>query len=418
MNFSLSLKTPIYKSEPEPSTGTQPESCWEPSAQTRQEAERLLERPNLLAEVVNTINDLGVTGERPLVALAYLVATSRLLEKPLYLLVQGEPGSGKSFILQTICQTLPPPLVETVTDLTPQALYYLAEATPLKNRVLFLGERRRQLSAQQIDATKAIRELHETGRISKMFPTKQCGKFTTSVQKIEGAPAILESASHSAIAREDLDRLILAWTDDSTEQTRRVIEEFAQRKASGSPEVSLERLETIRAVQWLLEPWRVSIPFLPALVKKFPDHPVKVRRIFFRLVALIEASALLHQRQRQRQGNTLFAHQDDVQLAWKLLSPWVRNQLGLAPAPATLRIWEAIKDRTDSFTNQDLVKHGQGSPSTISKALGYLCKMGAIALEPFQGRREKPFRVINPSWAPGDLPFRELLQDQAEESSS
>ena len=56
---------------------------WQPSSEAITEAEKLLASPRLLAEVVDAIQLAGVVGERPLIALAYLVATSRLLDRPL-----------------------------------------------------------------------------------------------------------------------------------------------------------------------------------------------------------------------------------------------------------------------------------------------------------------------------------------------
>lgn len=376
---------------------------WEPGSEARKEAEKLLERPNLLAEIVSTVNAHGVTGERSLIALAYLVATSRLLPRPLYLLVQGEPSSGKSFILQTVCQTFPPPFVEIVTDLTPEALYYLAEAVNLKNRVLFLGERRRLRSEESIDATRALRELHEAGRLSKLVPIKEGGRLKTVRLEIEGSPAILESVSHNAIPAEDLSRTILAWTDETQQQTRQVLREFAQRKASGAPNVSPERLEAIRAVQWLLEPWPVSIPFLPALAEKFPAGQAEARRAFVRLAAVTETSAILHQRQRRFQGDYLLAEEDDLRLAWRLLAPWLRVRLAEGPTPAVVRVWEAIRERTEALTQAELSKAGLGTKPTLQRALRYLEQAGAIAFGEATPGKPRPFRVVKPDWQPEDL---------------
>jgi hypothetical protein len=152
------------------------QAVWEPSAQARQEAEKLLERPDLLAWIVDTINTFGVSGERALTTLAYLVCTSRLASKPLYLLCQGEPASGKSFILETVAQTMPPGIVEAVTDISPMAIFYL-QGVSLRHRVLLLGERRRQTTEESIDSTKALRELHESGRLSSCFRSKKVGGF-------------------------------------------------------------------------------------------------------------------------------------------------------------------------------------------------------------------------------------------------
>ena len=387
------------KAKPEPKT---PPS-WEPGSKAKQEAERLLERPELLAKIADTVNILGVTGERALIALAYLTATSRLLEKPLYLLIQGEPASGKSYILQTVCQTLPPNLVEIITDVTAEALYYLSEATTLKNKVLLLGERRRQRSEESTDTTKSIRELHEAGRLSKLVPVKEGGRLRTVRLEIVGAPAILESCSHSMVPLEDLSRTILAWTDESAEQTRRVLMDFAQRRASGGQVLSPERLETIQAIQWLLEPFPVSIPYLPALAERFPAQQTEARRAFVRLAAVTEASCLLHQRQRRLEEDKLIAEEDDFKLAWRLLAPWLRVRLAEGPTPSVQRVWAAIRDKTGPLSQMDLTKMGLGSRPTIGKALSYLERAGAIAFLENEPGKPRRFRVIQPDWNPEDL---------------
>ena len=81
---------------------------------------------------------------------------------------------------------------------------------------------------------------------------------------------IWESVSHNAIPAEDLSRTILAWANDSSEQTKAVIKDFANRKASGLNEVDQGRLEIVWAAQALLEAWKITIPFLPQVAERFP----------------------------------------------------------------------------------------------------------------------------------------------------
>jgi hypothetical protein len=388
------------------------QAVWEPDSEARQEAEKLLERPDLLAQIVNVIGDLGVVGERALTALAYLVCTSRLTPRPLYLLCQGEPSSGKSFILETVAQTMPPGIVEAVTDISPMAIFYL-QGVSLRNRVLLLGERRRQTTEESIDSTKALRELHESGRLSKLLPVKEGGRLQTVKITLEGCPAILESCSHAAVAPEDLTRAIVCWTDESEEQTRRVIVEFAERKAQGTQAVGPERLEAIWAVQWLLEPYEVVIPFLTTVAEKFPAALPEARRAFVRLAALTEASALLHQRQRKTTESQLWADPDDFRLAWRLLRPWLRNRLIQAPSPAVERLWQVVRQRTGSFSLEDLVKEKIGVKHTLWRAIRYLANMGAIQeLDSTGPRKKRLYRVADPDWQPGDLPSLELEADE------
>jgi hypothetical protein len=388
------------------------QAVWEPGSEARQEAEKLLERPDLLAQIVNTVDGLGVSGERAPTTLAYLVCTSRLASKPLYLLCQGEPASGKSFILETVAQTMPPGIVESITDLTPQALFYLEEIG-LRNRVLLLGERKRQTTDESVDSTKALRELHESGRLSKLIPIKEGGRLRTVKITITGCPAILESCSHGAIAQEDLTRAIVCWTDDSEEQTKKVIAALAKRKAQGTQAVGPEQLEAIWTVQWLLEPYEVVIPFLPKVAEKFPAALPEARRAFVRLAALTEASALLHQRQRKTTESKLWADPDDFRLAWRLLRPWLRHRLIQAPSPAVERLWQVIRQRTGSFSLEDLVKEKIGVKHTLWRAIRYLENMGAIQeLDSSGPRKKRLYQIADPDWQPGDLPSLELEADE------
>jgi len=373
---------------------------WEPSGTAREEAARLLESPRLLAEVVDAVQQFGVVGERPLVALAYLVATSRLLEKPLYLLLQGPPATGKSFIANAIAEMLPPKLVMSITDATANSLYYLNDPTALKDKLLLLGERKRQLAEEAIDQTKALRELVEAGKLSKLIPVKTPDGPQTILIELEGAPAIIETCAHNAIGQEDISRMIVAWPDESEEQTRRVLQAMAERKAHAQEALAEDRLEVIRAIQTMLDATSVTIPFLPELAQKFPATTPEARRVFTRWVGLIEASALLHQRQRDIANGKLIAEEDEALLAWKLVSPWVKNRLVEAPPPAVLKVWEAIKGR-GKVLQSELVNSGVASRPSIRKAITYLERQDAI--EVFDSGKTKEVVVKNPAWEPADF---------------
>lgn len=378
------------------------DSDWQPSSEAITEAERLLTSPRLLAEVVDAIQLAGVVGERALTALAYLVSTSRLAGKPLYLLVQGPPSSGKSFTLEKTAEVLPPQLVLSITDATANALFYLSDPSALRHKVLLLGEKKRQLAEESIDATKALRELVESGRLTKLVPVKAGDGLQTIKLELQGAPAILETASHGAIPYEDLTRMIQAWPDESEAQTRRVIQALADKKASGGAGLPEGRRDAIRAIQLLLEPQPVVIPFLPALAERFPAKVTEARRAFARLVGLIEAVALLHQRQRERQGGSIVAVEDDARLAWRLLAPWIKHRLVEAPPPAVLKLWAVIRNR-GRVTQTELGGLGIASRPTVRQAVKFLTHVGAIEVIDHGTGKTKEIVVKNPDWQPADL---------------
>ena len=389
---------------------------WEPSVQAKHQAEQLLERPDLLGCIVDAGAKLGVVHERVLLAVGYLVGTSRLCEKPGYLLVQGDPSTGKSFICNVIGELFPPSLVERFTDLSPQSLYYAAAAgITLSRKLVVLGERQRQVALESINATKALRELHETGRLSTLVVLRDGGKLKTVRVALEGVPAFIESVSHGQIAAEDLSRAILVWTDESKAQTLAVNTEFARRKTGGVAPIDPLELESIRACQWLLEPYEVRLPLLEQVAERFPAESPESRRAFRRLALIAEASALLHQRQRRAAESGLQGDIDDLRLAWRLLRPWLRNRLVAGPPPSVERIWAAVREIDEQFTADDLDRQKLGSRATVWRALRHLEKAGAIRDTGERGPRQtRVYTVADPDWQPDDLPVEldELLGDE------
>jgi len=396
--FEAALREAVEQHDVEGLRDEEASSC-EIAASVREEASRLLESPGLLGEIVDAAAALGVVGERHLVALTYLVCTSRLLERPLYLVLQGSASSGKTFILERTTQLLPPQVVVSITDATANSLYYLDDPSALLHKVMVLGERKRQMVEESIDATKALRELIETGRLSKLIPLKTGEGLQSIKLELEGAPAILESASHNAIPYEDVTRMIQAWPDESEAQTRRVLQAFAERKARGETGLTEEKLETIRAVQMLLEPRMVLVPFLPELAERFPCTQPEARRVFARWSALIETSALLHQRQRERQGDAIIASEDDAKLTWRLIAPWVKHRLVEGPPPATIKVWESLRNHGE-MTQAALAESGIASRPTLRTALRYLERVGAIEMLDQGAGKTKLILVKNPDWQP------------------
>ncbi len=381
----------------------QAEPAWTPGSQAKAAAEKLLADPGLLDHVAAAAERLGVVHEDALVALAYLAVVSRLLPKPLYLQVRGDPAAGKSFITRTVClELVPPGVVLDVTDLTPQALYYMRE-TGLRRRVLLLGERRRQLAEESVDRTKALRELVENGRVSILLPNPKAR--TAERIEVEGPAAVIETCSHDAVAAEDVSRAVLAWPDESPEQTKRIIEDFARRKAQGVPGLPESEREAIWAIQHILEPAEVVLPDLLKLAECFPSTKLEARRAFVRVVAVAEACALVHQRQRQRdpQGRVV-ATRGDLRVALTLLRPWLGATLGGGVPPRVQRIWDAVRNREGEFTAADLEPHVGLSSSSIRRALAELCQAGAVeVVEGWQPGQQKNYRVANPGWEPNQF---------------
>ena len=60
---------------------------------------------------------------------SYLIATSRLLPKPLSGIFRAQSGCGKSYLMECVAELMPPEEVHYFSRLTPQALYYVNTLT-------------------------------------------------------------------------------------------------------------------------------------------------------------------------------------------------------------------------------------------------------------------------------------------------
>ncbi|MCL4205539.1 MAG: hypothetical protein KJ000_23910 [Pirellulaceae bacterium] len=306
------------------------------------EAQVMLEDPYLLRQVIDDVNALGVAGERELVATVYLIGVSRLLDNPLAAIVQGHTSSGKSFVIDTAARCFPPEAVLQATQLTPQALFYMPPGS-LRHKFVIVGERSRLEDDDTAEATRALREMLSAGRLSKLLPVKDGARLITELVQQDGPIAYIESTTLTTIFEEDLNRCLLVATDDRQEQTRRVVEKVAER-FSGASGGDLERIVLRHhAAQRMLQQRPVIVPFAKSLGELFGSDRVEVRRAFPRLLGAVQAVALLHQRQRQLDGDgRIIATADDYQIARRLLAKPFSRQLGGGISDSAMRFMSRL----------------------------------------------------------------------------
>jgi hypothetical protein len=180
-------------------------------AEIRDEAEELLQDPNLMKRICDDIALVGVAGERTLTATLYLVGTSRLLGKPLSAIVRGSSSSGKSYTLEAVASLFPPEAVIHAQQMTPQALFHM-ESGSLVHKWIVAGERSRLENDDKAEATRALREMISSGRLSKLMPMKVGGEIVTELIAQEGPIAFCETTTLGEIFNEDANRCILLQT--------------------------------------------------------------------------------------------------------------------------------------------------------------------------------------------------------------
>jgi DNA primase catalytic core len=301
----------------------------------RAEALALLRDPQLLDRIAADLELAGYVGEARNKKLAYLIATSRRLPKPLSCIFRAQSGCGKSFLMECVAELMPPEDVHYFSRLTPQALYYL-EPDALTHRLLIVDERDGSEEAEY-----PIRTLQTRSVLKLAVPIKDpnSGKIKTAVLEIHGPIAYMESTTDQRINPENANRCFELYLDETEAQTRAIF--AAQRRARSLDGWRHERRKAAVAsahhnAQRLLRPLKVIVPFVEAI--DFPLAWLRGRRDHDRFLSLIEGMAFLHQHQRRigDDGGAQYieASLEDYALAYDLAHQVFADGASDLPKPA------------------------------------------------------------------------------------
>jgi hypothetical protein len=366
-------------------------------ADVRQEAEAMLSDPDLMKRVIDDVAALGVAGERELTATVYLIGTSRLLDQPLSGIVHGPSSSGKSYLIEKTACLFPPEAVIHATQMTPQALFHMQPGS-LSHKFIVAGERSRVKDDERAEATRALREMLSSGKLTKLMPMKVEGRTLETVQIEQDGPiAYVESTTLTKVFDEDANRSIKLHTDEQPKQTRRILTTLAAAYAGASPGEQIDRIvQRHHALQRLLRRQPVVIPFAERLGELFTSDCVQVRRAFPHLMSLIQTVTLLHQRQRQTDGaGRLVASAEDYQLARHLLAKPMARLLGGGVSDPARRFYRGLeKWATGEFITDQAKQHESNCKSSVYGWLHELHEAGVVELvEASRGSRPARWKL-------------------------
>ena len=285
-------------------------------AQLYEQAKELL-HSDILSGVESVVQQLGLVGEARNAKLLYLAVTSRLLEKPISVVVKGPSSGGKSFTVESVLKTFPPDAYYALSGMSERALIYSTE--PLIHRMLVLYE----YSGLNSDFTSyLLRSLLSEGHIRyETVETTDDGIDSRLVER-EGPTGVIITTTGITIHAENETRMLSILIKDDPQQTRQIFGRLAS-QAAGSfmtePDFSVWH-----ALQdWLAQGGekRVVIPFANYLADDTSPAAVRMRRDFGKLLNLISTVAMLYQCQRKRdEQGRIIATPEDYEIVYDLVS--------------------------------------------------------------------------------------------------
>jgi len=373
----------------------------------RDDALGVLKSPDLFKIISQDIEKIGVAGEEDLALMVYIVMTSRLLDKPLSALIQGASASGKSYVVETLVKLMPPEAVIQAHDFTEQSLYYLP-AGSLRHKVVVSGERLQQYQGKDghaEDNTKAFREMVGSGELRKAVTVKgPDGKPRTELIHQPGPIAYLESTTATTIHDEDFTRLLPLVTDESKDQTCKVIEAL-RREAKGQTISEADQkkiIERHRTMQRLLRKCAVVITYIDSI--HLPENNVATRRIYQQFRYVIVAVAVLRQYQKTAEGQVspgaqIEADEIDYGVAHRLMKPILARKYSPLNQQSRdlLRTVQEEIGVGEEFTQADCQQLCGVSNTTVRRRLGPLVSAGIVAVT--ADSKPYKYKVVQPDLA-------------------
>ncbi len=255
---------------------------------------------------IKKLTRIGVVGEHKIAKLFYLCLTTRFFDEPVSIATKGESSGGKSFLIENVLKFFPKEVCYELTSMSSKALIYSDES--LMHRFIWIYE----APGLSYDFLRyGIRTLLSEGRIK--YATVK-GQKTVTIEK-EGPTGLLLTTILKKLGVEEENRLISVPIDESQEQTQAII----SRKAAQSQEGAFERQIKIDLSRWeAFQAWlgtadhEVTIPFGKAIGPLIDPRAVRLRRDITKILNLIKAHAVIHQKNRERdnEGRIIATYQD------------------------------------------------------------------------------------------------------------
>lgn len=386
------------------------------TGEERESAFGLLRDPGLLERIIVDLGGLGVVGEQTNLLVAYLATISRKAERPFGVVIQSSSAAGKSTLADAVCSLVPEEDLASFSALTGQALYYVSGQS-LAHKVLAVAE---EQGASR--ASYALKLLLTEGRLSIGSTGKDpaTGRLRTTSYQVAGPVALVLTTTATDIDPELANRVIVLGIDEDPDQTRAI--HAAQRRAvtldGMVARLRRDRLLALhRNAQRLLDALPVVIPDAETL--EFPAHAVRHRRDHQKLLALITASALLHQYQRTRGTVTidgdpvtyLEAAPADITLALRLaetvlartgdeLAPQTRRMLAAAQTltaeRASVSNASSVASARVAFTRRELRERLGASEHQVRVGLARLVALEYLTVVPGPPGHPNRYALVNP----------------------
>jgi hypothetical protein len=314
-------------------------------------ARPVLEHPDPLVLVQQAIRSAGWGGDDRPVLKGYIAATTRLLEHrlgalPCHVAFTGPASGGKSTAAHIVQALLPESAYVVLPASSPRVIVY--HEADYHHRMLLVEEIDSLPTAttdEDNPIASAIRGLLQDGELSyDVTERDESGRFTVRHIRKPGPTMLMVTATRlPASYSQFATRILEIAVPDDRQQIAEAVRAIGQAELAEEPWRPDPALVAFQAVLQARAPWRVVIPFAPAIAEHLACQPLEPRatRDLRKLYSLVKAVAVLrHQRRATDPHGRLVATIEDYATIYELF--WEDYAAATGASESVRQVVEAV----------------------------------------------------------------------------
>jgi len=346
---------------------------FEMSAEEEQAAKKYLTDKNLIINLQQDLQRIGILGEDENALILFLAMASHRSETPFSALCLAKSGIGKSYLLKKLSECMPRNSYSFHTQISENALYYF-DSRQIDGKVLFVEDL--EWTHQML---MPLATLQTQGRLIKTRATKDKDGMLHSTTFEVTAKLCLIACAYAEKNYEQLSLPFLCLhLNHSGTQDVNVMEYQKKRRAGlinpGEITAAQRRLQCVIAS---LQNTSIVNPFAPLI--HLPDEAPHPRKTLLLLLNFIDAITFFRQYQRNTTidrdtGEFIIkTHPEDIELAFSLLkNSLFRRADELSASARGFYVWlknYLTEAGTHHFTAPDLRRAKRIHPRTLNRYL-------------------------------------------------
>jgi hypothetical protein len=308
----------------------------------------LLQSPDIFTRYFDFVQRRGLVRERRNAAVLFTAGISRLLDRPLNIIVKGHSSAGKNHLVRCALRPFPRDAIRELTSSSALAWNYAGD--DFRHRIVYLQERN-----EASGVVHPSRLLISEGCLVRIVTVNEGGVRTAKRFVTKGPIASISTTTKNQLQIDDETRNVSIWIDESKEQTREITRANSMEQ---SPPVTGELRVWRKAHRLLEDRARCCRIILPRWFVKIADYvydaDIRVRRYFPAFATGCKAITLLRsflriQGLRKKAPKTLQVGFADFVIAAILFDPVFVESLHSTKdkATETRTIVERISKRKD-----------------------------------------------------------------------